>query len=311
MLVICKIGILPHCLYARRIRQGGAFQQFACLSIVLLATGEFQGVDLALEHGVEGIGGLLLAGFLVYEFGDVLIQLTDVLHRGDVFPGGVEGVVGLGGLIEAAGMGEFDKLLLLFGEFAQVDASELVDIGIEVLQLVIVAVFEFVEFIVIILFLQFPLFLEFLQFGPCFLVFLMITVHRRLLQFALQLREVGTLYQHNLERLLVARDVPLLHGRLVHQFKPRFRGGTERHPITRLQRGKLQSYGPIGRRRGGLCSPHLHLHPRQRCLLLFLVILLYHTRLRSLRQGGESGGNNQYGKEYSFHGHNEVLCCCC
>ena len=239
-----------------------------------------------MEHGEEGFCGFLLLGFLVFEFGDVLIQLADVLHGGDVLACGVEGVVGFGGLVETAGMGEFDELLFLFGEFAQVDAGKLVYVGIEVLQLIVVTVFEFVEFVVVFLFFQFALLLLPFQFGKRLLVFLVITIHRRLLQFALQLREVGTLYQHYLKRLLVARDVPLFHGGLVHQFKPRLCGGTEWHPVARLQRGKLQGECAIGCRCGSLCSSHLHLHPRQRCLLLFLVILLHDTRLRGLCQGG-------------------------
>jgi hypothetical protein len=72
-----------------------------------------------------------------------------------------------------AGVREFYELLPMFRQIVEVNAGELVNIFVKVIQSVVIKVLQFIELHMVFLFFRLTFFWELLQCGSCLFVFLL------------------------------------------------------------------------------------------------------------------------------------------
>ena len=216
----------------------------------------------------------------------VVLQLMLTCHALLQFGGQILLLVLCNGLVEAALLHELHDLLLELVEFREVDAGKLIDISVEVLQLLVVLLFESRYLLLIILLLHLTLAAQLLQLRLRGLELLFVVLRGgRTVTVANALQFLG-LAKHNLYGAVVLRiaDDEVFDGLPVHHFVAVQFDAAELDGIAGMQRTELQRECSVGCAHHRCSALGSHRYAAEWGLLFLAAILQHHTFLLRLSQ---------------------------
>ena len=287
LLLEAERGVVAQCLEVGGVGQGVLLEQTGHTGIAVGAAGQTEGGNLALEARLEVGDGECLTGTAFVHLATRIVELEHGLACIVELLADVESVVGADGLVDMAGFDHGDDALLLVRDLAEVDAHKLLDVGVEVLEGVVVAVLEVEHLLAVFVLTELALVLELLELALGLLVLLLVVVGRRFGDLRAKLGEVVGAHHDDLEHLVMTRDVPLLEGGGVEDFVAGLLDAAHGDAVAGLEGGESEGEGAVGCRHGRTGIAHLDLHTGEGRLLLLLVVLAYDAGLGGLRPGGQ------------------------